>query len=229
MPRNAKTSTSPLSAVKRHRRAHWLRWCGYAFGFLGGGTALLGAILPWAQVAVFGLPLPLTGILTYGAICAATTVIGLLTLRNFPLIAVLAGVLGAFCALTTRNLVARDLMGRVISIERAIAPVNSRLAQVALEPIEPFEGIGPVSRYLGPGALIAAVGGFGLAAGGVLAFAGMRMQRSCGVCGSVWSDSRRPNFCPNCGNEVASTPLCRHCHAPLVKGDKFCVECGNQS
>jgi hypothetical protein len=204
-----------------------MRLGGVTLGVVGAVGALCGAALPWAIVTIFGIPLALPGLLTYGAICAVSALLGLLTLRAFPLVACVAGAICSLCALTTRQTVVRDMMSRVITVERAIAPVNLRLAQVALDPIEPFQGIGPAAKYLGPGAFIAALGGIGLATGGGFAFAGARLRRSCGVCGNAWPASRDPNFCPHCGTLVTPQPLCRHCHAPLVKGDKFCAECGS--
>ena len=222
MPRNI----VPAALLKRRRYARLLRWLGLSVGVFGGAAALIGAVLPWAMVTAFGVPLSLPGVLTWGAVSGLFALIGLLTLRSAPLVACLAGAFCVVLSFSLRDTAAREMQARVIRVERAIAPLNERMAQIALSPIEPFSGIGPAARYRGPGPLWCLWGGAGLMAGAGIAFAGENLRRRCVSCGFLASAHRALRYCPNCGAQCIALPLCPHCHAPLDKRDRFCGACG---
>jgi len=75
------------------RRFGWrmLMLLGEGIAFAGGLAVGLGAALPWAEFAVFRMPVVLPGILVGGALTVATAAGGLALLRRFPLLTVAFG------------------------------------------------------------------------------------------------------------------------------------------
>ncbi|MBC8101107.1 MAG: zinc ribbon domain-containing protein [Cytophagales bacterium] len=197
----------------------------------GGAFALVvGGVLPWMRFSLFGIAVGVPGVTGWGA---ATATIGLLTLsasllrRRAPLLVSVLGMVALIVGQRAQQETGPGFLKRLLAFENAIAPVNARLAQVALPPIEPFgAGIGRSRDYLGPGPLWTVVGGATLAIGAALTFAGGRLGRSCGHCGALWRTGRSVRFCPACGTDAGGPVLCLQCRTPLESGDGFCAVCG---
>lgn len=213
--------------------SNWLRWTGAALTLGGALASIAGGILPWARFTLLGMVVGIPGALEWGAV---TTGIGLLVLsvnglrRRLPLLVMILGLVGFGIGLQAQKETGRLMRGRLLSLENSLAPVNARLAQVTLPPIEPFgPGIGRSGDYLGPGPLWTIWGGAALALGGTLSFTGGRLGRSCGYCGCLWKTGRVVRFCPSCGKPTQKTDLCIQCRSPLEGKDRFCAACGTSA
>jgi hypothetical protein len=218
---------TPNPAAKaRRQNAVWLNRGGLTLRVLGALAVLVGSVLPWAKLTIFGVDLSLPGVAGLGAVTATLGLMALILPRALPLLGVALGLACLLIGGQTQRSVGRTILHYVLAIETRLAPVNAKLARVAIPPIEPFEGIGPAARYVGPGALWTAWGGAALALGGALQFAGGRLGRTCVSCGTVWPPDRLLNYCPRCGVFAATVPLCSACHEPLWSGDRFCGHCG---
>ena len=212
------------------RGSNWLRWIGVGLMSAGALLLIVGGILPWAKFHVFGSEIGIPGLTDWGAV---TVVIGVLVLsvrllhRRMPLLVMVLGLAVMFIALQAQKEIGLKVRGRMLLLENAIAPVNARLAQAALPPLEPFgSGIGRAQDYQGPGPTWTFAGGVGLALGGTLAFTGGRLGRSCRRCGALWRTGRLVLFCPSCGTSTGRADICRQCRSPLEKRDHHCVSCG---
>jgi hypothetical protein len=208
----------------------WVRGTGTGLTFAGALALIIGGILPWARFQLLGAEIGIPGAVEWGAV---TIVLGLLVLsvtvirRRLPLLVMAMGFVALGIGLRAQGETGRQVRGRMLSVENIIAPVNARLAQVALPPIEPFgPGLGRQQDYVGPGPLWTALGGAGLALGGTLGFVGGRLSRSCGSCGALWRTGRPVLFCPSCGTPATRIAICARCLTPREAGDRFCVACG---
>ena len=85
-----------------------------------------------------------------------------------------------------RASVGKSVARQVLQIQLALAPVNEKLAQVTLPPIEPFASLGPADSYTGSGGSWVIGGGTALTFGGALIFAGGRVGRTCAHCRALW-------------------------------------------
>lgn len=207
-----------------------LSWAGFLLGGAGAMLAVTGALLPWAQLTVFGWEIALPGIL-WGA-GAATAFLALLSLFALARLPAIAGFLGLACFVTValgRPAPPREVVRRLLELRRTLAPVNAKLEQATLAPIEPFgAGVGRAADHAGPGGSVALWGAALLTLGGAARFAGLRENRRCGGCRTLWPASRLEGlrFCPSCGVARFPGPHCNNCGDPLATGDRFCVRCG---
>jgi hypothetical protein len=210
--------------------ATWLGWTGAALTFGGALSLIAGGVLPWARFQLLGMEIGIPGVMEWGAV---TIVVGLLVLsasglrRRLPLLVMVLGLAAMSIGMRAQEETGRNLRGRLLALENAIAPVNARLAQVALPPIELFgPGLGRSGDYQGPGSLWTVIGGACLALGGTLSFVGGRLGRSCLSCGTLWRTGRVVLFCPSCGTSAGGPRLCALCKSPIETKDRFCVSCG---
>ncbi len=208
----------------------WLRGAGTALTFGGALSLILGAILPWARFQILGTEVGIPGAAEWGAV---TLIVGLLVLsvtglrRRMPLLVMVLGFVALSIGMRARDETGKQVRSRLLAVENSLAPVNARLAQVTLPPIEPFgPGLGRSQDYLGPGPFWTVLGGVGLALGGTLCFTGGRLGRSCRSCGVLWRTGRAVLFCPACGTGTGKTDLCVVCKSPLESRDRFCASCG---
>lgn len=222
--RTTRISNNPNRALRRTGR--WIEIAGLILAGGGGLAVIVGGVLPWARFVVFGVPVALPGVAVGGALAAMLGVLGFVNARR-PLLAMLLGIACFIIGGMAQREVGQTVRRQILRAELTLAPMNDRLAQVALPPLEPFQGIGSADSYVGPGPLWTLFGGAGLALGGVLRFAGGRQARQCLSCGLVWSAGREVHFCPRCGTSAAAPGAgCPACHRPLAPGDSFCVHCG---
>jgi hypothetical protein len=216
----------------RNNRALWRGVAGFgeAIGLAGGITLGVGACLPWATFALFGWPVLLPGLFFGGAITAGVGLAGLALVRRAPLLAVVCGLAGFALSVTAADRVGAAVVGGILRIERSLSPVNSRLAQIGLPPIDPAPGIGPRRDYVGPGILWSVLGGEALTLGAGLRLAAGRRSRACTDCGFVWPERRARviHFCPRCGHAAgpASALVCPSCHQLRERRDLYCATCG---
>jgi RNA polymerase subunit RPABC4/transcription elongation factor Spt4 len=208
----------------------WLRWSGAFFTFVGALSLIVGGILPWARFSLLGTEIGIPGALQWGSV---TIVIGLLVLyltglrRRLPLLVMLLGLVAVCIGVWAQEETGKQVRRQLLALENRLAPVNARLAEVTLPPIEPFgPGLGRSQDYRGPGPLWTILGGTGLALGGTLSFVGGRLGRSCRKCGVAWRTGRIVLFCPSCGTPTGRTDTCVQCRAPLERGDRHCASCG---
>ena len=208
-----------------------LSGAGFLLGGAGAMLAVAGALLPWAHLTVFGWEIALPGIL-WGA-GAATVFLALLCLFALVRLPILTGVLGLVCFFTValgRPAPPREVVRRLLELRQTLAPVNARLEQVSLPPIEPFgAGVGRVAEHTGPGSAVALWGAALLTLGGVSCFAGLRENSRCRSCRTFWERSRLEflRFCPVCGVARFPGPHCARCGEPRKSEDKFCLRCGD--
>jgi hypothetical protein len=210
----------------RGRIATWFLHGGLVLRIAGALVVLIGSLLPWAKLTAFGVNLSLTGAAGWGAVTMAMGLAALVRPRALPLLGVALGLACLLIGGQAQRSTGRKVLQFVFLIETRLAPVNDKLARVALPPIEPFEGAGPAGRYLGPGPLWTAWGGAALALGSAIQYAGGRLRRTCASCGTLWPADRAINYCPRCGAFASAIPLCSACHRPLWKNDRYCVHCG---
>lgn len=225
---------APHRPVSRRTASRLLAWGGVVVAALGIVGVFVGAALPWARFTVFGVPVVWPGIATlWGGIAFSCAALALPRLRVWPLLAIFAGLICVWAGTQGRTSVGRTVARQVLQIQLALAPVNEKLAQVTLPPIEPFASLGPAEAYTGPGGTWTGWGGTALVLGGMLAFAGGRLGRTCAHCRALWPKNRLPElrFCPRCGTDADPTgpPLCMGCRRPLFRGDLYCVRCGTQA
>lgn len=207
-----------------------LTWIGALLGALGAALALAGALLPWARLAVFGWEIALPGILWSAG--AAAVFFGLLGLAALARLPALSAALGLLCLLTVapgRSVPPREVVRKLLELRRTLAPINARLEQATLAPLEPFgAGVGRASEHTGPGGMVVLWGAAFLVLGGAARFVGLRENRRCCGCQTIWENARLDGlrFCPGCG--VARFPglHCSGCGEPLETEDRYCQRCG---
>ena len=208
----------------------YLSGAGFLLGSVGAALAVAGALLPWAHLTVFGWEFALPGILWSAG--GATVFLALLSLFALARLPILTGVLGLVCFFAVaqgRSAPPREVVRRLLELRQTLAPVNARLEQVSLPPIEPFgAGVGRAADHAGPGGSVALWGAALLTLGGAVRFAGLRENRRCGGCRTLWGISRLETlrFCPSCGVARFPGPHCKNCGDPLAAHDRFCVRCG---
>jgi ssDNA-binding Zn-finger/Zn-ribbon topoisomerase 1 len=212
-----------------------LRGIGWLLGIVGAVGLIVAATLPWAQLTILQNNIPIPGVVAgVGVITAA---IGLLILaqfgiwRRFPLLGVLLGIvawaIGAWAQEQSGIRVRKFLLETQIKL----SPINRRLMEIGLPPIEPTgSGIQSRRAYTGIGTVYTAWAGAGVTTASALLFIAEYMLRTCPHCRRVWSAKRGENihFCPACGGDVTKDPICPHCAAPALHGEKFCVDCGEE-
>ncbi len=199
----------------------------------GAAGLIVAAALPWATVTLLGTPIAIPGIvLVWGGVTATIGVLCVAqfgVLRRFAYLGVALGVTAAIIGVRAERETGAATVRYLLDIQRRLAPVNARLAEATLPPIEPFGAAIKARRdYVGAGIGYTIWAGGVVAAGSVLLVAGERLRRTCGYCRRAWSARRGENisFCTNCGNRPASDPLCAGCAAPLLRDERFCPVCG---
>jgi hypothetical protein len=178
---------------------------GWGLGMLGAGGVLVGALLPWARLAIFGLEIGLPGVLwLLGAGCIALALIGLGMLARLPWLACACGALCLVLSMQGRAQAPREIVRRKLDIQQQLVPLNDKLARIAVPPLEPFASVGRASDHAGPGAALSLLGSALLTFGGALRAWGRRSGRS------------SPRFCTRCGTprEIADI-YCGGCGASL--------------
>lgn len=210
----------------RRRLGTWLWHGGRLLGSAGALGVLAGSIAPWVQLSLFGTALTAPGVLFAGAWSAAAGLVALSVLRRAPLVAALAGIVALGIGVSQGKLAVQSVTRQMLSLRMRLLPVNARLEQVRLSPIEPFGEAGRAEP--GPGPAWVTLGGAALLLGGVAAGLGARWRRSCPQCRLVWSDERLPTLlhCPGCGLRRTSARQCQSCWHVAEKTDKHCVHCG---
>lgn len=210
----------------RRKLGAWLWHGGRLLGSGGALGVLAGSVAPWVQLSLFGVPLAAPGVLFAGAWSAAMGMIGLASLRRAPLVAALAGVVALGVGVSQGQVAVKSVSRQILSLRMRLMPVNARLEQVRLSPIEPF---GEVSKAEpGPGPKWVVLGGALLTLGGIAATLGERWRRSCPQCRLVWSDERLSTLlhCPGCGLRRTSARQCQTCWHVAQRSDTHCSTCG---
>ncbi|MBC8140178.1 MAG: zinc ribbon domain-containing protein [Armatimonadetes bacterium] len=199
----------------------------------GAAGLVIAAALPWATVTLLNTPLAIPGLaLGWGGVTAGIGVICVAQfgiLRRFAYLGIALGVAAAYIGVRAERETGESVVRYLLNVQRRLAPVNARLAEVTLPPIEPFGAAIKTRRdYVGAGVGYTIWAGGVVAAGSVLLVAGERLRRTCGYCRRAWSAKRGEtvSFCTNCGKQPASVPLCAGCATPLLRGEKFCPVCG---
>ena len=231
----APSRDAPFNAGAKRRRqaARAVQWAGTVLAALGILCVFWGAILPWANLSLWSVPLALPGLVFVwgGASVGAALLAGArLGQKRFPWTIAFLGLLPLCAGFFAPKQAGQMVRGFVLRVENTLAPTNARLAQATLSPIEPFAGVGSAQSYLGPGLAWTLWGGATLTGGGLLFAFGEKQTRTCFGCGKAWAESRASeiSFCPSCGRFASTLGLhrCGKCHAPLHKGDYFCAVCG---
>jgi hypothetical protein len=203
----------------------------WTFGFLGGAgalVALVGTVLPWAQLEILGLALRLPGALwPMGIVSLGVALLGLVSLGRAPALACVLGLLCVGAAWQGRAWAPREIVRRKSVVVQSLAPINDRLARIAVPPIEPFGSIGRSADHQGIGGDVTLLGGLALFLGGLGRTLALRNAGRCGNCGNPWRNGAR--FCVHCGNSRTSEPSCTRCGEPLQTMDAFCSACGQRT
>ena len=225
--------------VAQRRPGHF-RTVGRVLTGIGIVTVLMGAVglivaaaLPWAILTVLNLPVSLPGAaLGWGAVTAGIGVIAIAQfgfLRRFAWLGIVLGLLAAYIGVRAQNETGKVIVQYLLRVQGRLAPINARLAEVTLPPIEPFgSGIGARKDHVGTGPGYTVWAGATLATGSLLLLVGERFRHTCSHCRRVWSAKRSEHipFCPHCGNRTSTELLCVRCASPLLRGERFCAECG---
>jgi|GEM_PF-2455624 hypothetical protein len=208
-----------------------LQFLGKGIGFTGAIVVVVGGVLPWMQLTVFNIPLAFPGMVTlWGAVAVGLAVLSLSWGRGVPWLWVAVGIACGVIGQSVAQTVGRDVVRYKLQVEQQLASVNSRLAQAAIPPLEPFPAIGTAKDHLGPGPVWVFWGGVVLTMGGMSQIVGGRLQRTCGNCGTTWAIGRTPlSYCPQCGTPLSEQSHCAMCRQPLSKSDRFCANCGTQA
>ena len=209
-----------------------LQILGGAATLAGGAALVVASALPWAKFTAFGAHIEVPGVLGVGSLTASLGLLllaGFGTVRRFPLLGVLLGVAawqtGVYAERETGKLIVRYLL----AVNVRLAPVNARLAEVNLPPVEPFGGaIGAWRDHMGIGITYTEQAGQVAALGSVALLAGGIARRTCRFCHRTWRAKRgdNPHFCPNCGGTAHAVPLCPRCASETERGERFCPNCG---
>ena len=207
-----------------------LSWIGALLGSFGAALATVGALLPWAHFTVFGGEIALPGVLwSAGAATAFLASLALIALARLPALSAVLGIVCFFTVALGKSVPPREVVRRQLELRRTLAPVNARLEQAMLAPVEPFgAGVGRADDHAGIGGTVALWGAALLTLGGAARFAGLREIRRCSGCRTLWPASRLGGlrFCPACGVASFPGPHCGGCGEPLATGDRFCARCG---
>lgn len=217
-----------IDARRRPVALRRLRLAGLILGGAGAAAVAVGAVLPWTRFGIFGTEFSIPGVMGWGALTLAAALAALVVGRRAPLLAVAVGMLALGVGAQAQRETGRAVKGRVLELQRSFDNVNSRLMQVGLPPIEPFERGRLWRDFVGPGPLWTFWGGAALAVGAAAVFAGERLGRSCPRCGITWSAIRagRVTFCPACGIRLGPITQCRACGGSVEPKDTFCATCG---
>jgi hypothetical protein len=221
---------SPTAAANRKLGTR-LDWAGRGVAIVGAVALLVGAALPWVHFKVFDVDISLPGVSLWGAL---TGLFGLTVLtgsfrHSRPVFHAILGIAALGIGSASHGALGRTVRQQMLRVNIALAPVNDRLARVALPPVEPFASILRPGDYVGPGVTWTWMGGTAVAMGSFLVFAGERLRRTCSSCGTLWAAGRAGElaFCPVCGvPQGKPRPQCPQCHTEIVPGDKFCTTCG---
>ena len=218
-----------MASSKQADRRKLGTWLWHGGRLLGGGGALgvlAGSVAPWVQFSLFGIPLAAPGMLFAGAWSAAAGLVGLSALRRAPFVAAMTGLLALGIGMSQGKVAVQSVSRQILSLRMRLMPVNARLEQIRLSPIEPF---GEVSRAEpGPGPSWVVLGGAALLLAGIATAFGERWRRSCPQCRLIWSDERLATLlhCPGCGLHRTSARQCQTCWHVAEKSDKHCAHCG---
>jgi hypothetical protein len=193
---------------------------------IGAGLTCWGSILPWLTLKLFGMPIVLSGVVGLGSVTALLSLFALTRTRTFPLVNLVLGLLCALIGMQAQQFIGKTVTQQILGVRMRLAPVNARLEQVNLPPIEPFgDSISP-HDYVGSGPGWVVWGGLAIAVGGVLQFAGGRLERTCAYCGIFWRPGRAIYFCSRCGKLAQAASRCTRCFTSLERQDRFCTNCG---
>ncbi len=218
-----------------------LRTLGRVFTALGVATVLAGgaglvvaSALPWAIFTVLRTEISIPGIaLGWGGVTAG---LGILVIaqfgfvRRFAWLGIMLGLLAAYLGNRAGNETGKAVVGCLLTVQRRLSPINSRLAQLNLPPIEPVgETVGSRRDHVGPGPGYTVWAGAVVAGGALLLLAGERLRHTCGNCRRAWSarHGEAIPFCPYCGARTSTAVICARCAAPILRGERFCAVCGS--
>ena len=218
-----------MASKKPDRRTLGL-WLWQGGRLLGGGGALVvlaGSVAPWVLFSLFGVPLAAPGVVFAGAWSAAAGWAGMAALRRAPLLAAIAGIIALGIGMSSGKTAVRSVSKQILSLRLRLSPINARLEQIHLAPIEPFGDVAKAEPGPGPGWVI--LGGALLALGGASATLGERWRRCCPQCRMFWPDERLASLlhCPGCGLKRTNARQCTRCWHVAHGKDTHCATCGD--
>ncbi|MBC7807249.1 MAG: hypothetical protein H7145_14000 [Akkermansiaceae bacterium] len=206
---------------------------GIAAVLLGAAGLVVAAALPWATLTVLNTPLYLPGAaLGVGAITAGLGVVAIAQfgfLRRFAWVGVVIGLIAMYIGIRAQSETGKAVVGFLLTVQRRLAPINARLAEVSLPPIEPVgSAIGSRKDHVGSGPGYTTWAGATVAAGSLLLLVGERLRHTCRNCRRAWSAKHGETtpFCPHCGTRTSTDVVCARCAAPILRGERFCAACG---
>jgi hypothetical protein len=206
---------------------------GIAAVLCGAAGLVVAAALPWATLTVLNTPVFLPGVaLGLGGITAALGVIAIAQfgiLRRFAWLGIVLGLIAVYIGVRAQNETGKAVVGFLLTIQRRLAPINARLAEVSLPPIEPVgAGIGSRKDHVGAGPGYTIWAGATVAAGSLFLLVGERLRHTCPHCRRAWSAKHGEStpFCPHCGSRTSTEVVCARCASPILRGEKFCAACG---
>lgn len=225
--------TAKRNRVSPRTVGYVLTGLGITAVLLGAAGLIVAAALPWATLTVLNTPISLPGAaLGVGAITAGLGVIAIAQfgfLRRFAWVGIVLGLIAVYIGVRAQNETGKVVVGFLLTVQRRLAPINARLAEVSLPPIEPVgSGIGSRKDHIGPGPGYTIWAGATVAAGSLLLLVGERLRHTCMHCRRAWSAKHGETtpFCPHCGNRTSTTIVCARCASPILRGERFCAACG---
>ena len=206
-----------------------LWWCGLVLGSGGALLTLAGSIAPWVVFSVFGVPLAAPGVLFAGAWSALSGTLAFCVLRRTPILAGACGFIALAVGTVGGKDAPRQLTHQMLSLRLRLAPVNARLEQVNLAPIEPFGNVSRAKDLAGPGPKWVILGGIITMLSALGVAIGDRWRRSCPQCRVLWPETRLTELlhCPGCGLKRTNARQCQRCFHIARASDTNCTRCGN--
>lgn len=216
-----------------------LTFAGRWLTILGGLIAAGGALMPWVDLPVLGVSIPVSGIFSIGFVAfVAGLLIAYLTYRGFRwrIVHIALAVVLLVVASTGVRKVKQETHASLLQMEMRLYPLNQAIAQLGAPPVSVFDTGKRTDDYVGIGLPVVFTGA-GLVLLGCLLdlfsrplslkslpleFIGFLACRHCAAL--LRSDML---VCPRCGVAVSGKRNCRNCFRTLEGDHRFCWHCGD--
>ncbi|NCO34907.1 MAG: hypothetical protein AUJ92_21655 [Armatimonadetes bacterium CG2_30_59_28] len=205
---------------------------------LGGVVVMAGSIMPWLDVPVLGITIPVSGVLSLGFVTLALgLLVSVLCYRGYRLrllyVSISVGLLWFSAGQIERT--KHDSRGAIMRVEREIAAIGHSLSQVGVPPVSVFNVNKPATDFVGVGLFVIPVGATAILVGCLLDLFSRRLSLkslplefigflACRHCTSLLTGEMVN--CPKCGKSISERKACRNCFQVLGAAHRYCFRCG---
>lgn len=204
----------------------------------GGATVAAGSLMPWAELPILGVMIPVSGLFGLGSVtCALGLAVSVLCYRGYRLRLLYLLIAGAVLWIAAQKTMSVKIETRsmLLRMEMQLYPINQALAQLGAPPVSVTDTSKKGSDLVGVGLWLMPIGSGLILAGCLtslfcrpLSFRSLPFEfvgfLACRHCATLVSGEML--VCPKCGRGISDKRPCPKCFQVVEGNHRFCFRCG---